>query len=112
MNERGYIVVIEDPFIRKLLRAILTRRGYRIVDSTPHQITSLLKDDDNRVELVITNTPGELLEFAPELPLIYLSAAPDPDLAAQFRRCRALHKPFQAQQLLNAVEELTAAPVA
>ena len=112
MEERGYIVVIEDPFIRKLLRDLLTRRGYRIVDSSARQIATLLKENAGHVDLVITNTPGDLLEFAPELPLLYLAAAPDPDLAARFRHCRTVHKPFQAQQLVSAVEELTAAAVA
>ena len=112
MEERGFIAVIEDPFVRKFLRDLLTRRGYRIVESTASQITGLLEERAGHIDLVITNAPGELLPFAPELPVLYLAATPDPDLAARFRHCRAVKKPFQTQQLLSAVQELTEPAVA
>jgi len=107
MEERGIIAVIEDPFVSKFLRDLLTRQGYRIVESTPSHITGLLEQRHEHVDLVITNAPDDLAGFPPEMPLLYLAAAPDPDLTARFSHCRAVRKPFQAQQLLTAVEELT-----
>lgn len=101
------VAVIEDPFIRKLLRDILTRHGYRIVESTARQVGDLLRTGVGHIDMVITNTPGELLEFAGELPVLYLAACPDPDLAARFRCCRAVKKPFLAERLLTALAELT-----
>jgi hypothetical protein len=61
------------------------------------------------VGLVITNAPGLFLAFAEWLPLLYLAACPDFDLAARFRTCRVLQKPFHPTDLLEAVRRLSAA---
>ncbi len=107
MAAQGIVAVIEDPFIRKLLRDILTRHGYRVVEFAGSQRAELLRSGAEQVALIITNTPGEFLAFADVLPVLYLAAAPDPDLAARFRRCRCLRKPFISEDLLAAVADLT-----
>jgi len=100
------VAVIEDPFVRKLLRDILAKHGYRVVEATAHQVVDLLTTGAGDIDMVITNAPGELLEFAQELPVLYLAACPDPELAARFRCCRALKKPFHTERLLTALNEL------
>ncbi len=107
MDRHGIVAVIEDPFIRKLLRDILTRRGYRVVGYSVQQALDLLGTGTEPVSLVITNAPAEFLRFAQGMPVLYLSAAPDPELAACFPSCRCVRKPFQAEELIEAVKELT-----
>jgi hypothetical protein len=104
MEERGTIAVIEDPFVSKFLRDLLTRQGYRIVEAKAAHCADVLK---GHVDLVITNAPDDLGDVPFDVPLLYLAATPDPALAARFSHCRAVEKPFQMRQLLNAVEELT-----
>ncbi len=108
MAAHGIVAVIEDPFIRRLLRDILTRHGYEVVEYAPHRVVDLLRSGAEQVSLIITNEPSEFLAFAEALPVLYLAAAPDPELAACFRRCRCLRKPFLAEDLVAAVAELTA----
>ena len=107
MPEHGIVAVIEDPFIRKLLRDILARHGYRVVEYTAPFAIELLRSGAEQVSLIITNAPGEFLAFADVLPVLYLAAAPDPELAARFRHCRCLRKPFLAEDLVAAVADLT-----
>ncbi len=106
MFAHGIVAVIEDPFIRKLLRDILTRHGYQVVEYTAPHVAKLLRSGAEQINLIITNTPGEFLTFADAIPVLYLAAAPDPELAACFRRCRCIRKPFLAEELLTAIAEL------
>ncbi len=103
----GIVAVIEDPFIRKLLRDILTRHGYRVVEYSVQHAVEQLRSDAEQVNLLITNTPAEFLGYRDVLPLLYLAAAPDEAVASEFRHCRTLKKPFVAQELLAAVKALT-----
>ena len=41
--------------------------------------------------------------------MVYLSSVPDPSIAARFRACRTVRKPFRAQALLDAIADLTGA---
>jgi DNA-binding response OmpR family regulator len=106
MFAHGIIAVIEDPFIRKLLRDILTRHGYQVVEYTTPHVAELLRSGAEQIDLIITNTPGDFLEFAEQLPVVYLAAAPDPELAACFQRCTCIRKPFMAEDLVAAITEL------
>jgi len=72
------------------------------------QAAALLRAGDCGVSLLISNVPEEFLEFAERTPLVYLSSTPNPALAARFRACRTVCKPFRAETLLSAMEELTA----
>jgi hypothetical protein len=57
---------------------------------------------------LVTNAPGQFLEFADQVPLLYLAEAPDSSLAGRFRLCRVLRKPFHAEELFAALDELGA----
>jgi CheY-like chemotaxis protein len=102
----GRIILVEDPFIRRYLRCLLARRGYQVLEAEPEHGVELVRTGDTKVDLVITNTPGLFAAFAERVPVLYLAASPEMDLAARFRACRAIRKPFHPEQLLEAVEEL------
>jgi DNA-binding response OmpR family regulator len=102
----GSIVVVEDPFVSGFLRNVLQRRGYRVISMEAGDGVNLLRSGDRGVGLVITNIPSVFTEFAERVPLLYLSAYPDPEAASPFRYSRVLRKPFHPEQLLSFVEQL------
>jgi len=104
--ELGAIAICEDPFVRKLVRDVLTRRGYHVIGTDVDETVEMLRSGESQVRLVITNSPGEFMDFAETLPVLYMAAAPDEAVAAQFRACRTLQKPFSNQRLLEAVGAL------
>ena len=97
------ILVVEALIVQKFVRVVLEREGYAPVDALPQSALEMLKQSPSAVGLVITNAPGMFLPFAEQVPLIYLAACPDLDLAARFRSCRVLQKPFHPAELLEAV---------
>jgi hypothetical protein len=108
MTDCGTIAVCEDPFVRKLVRDILTRRGYRVIGTDVEEALEMLRSGAEQLSLVITNNPGEFVDFSDTLPLLYMAAAPDESVAARFRTCRTLQKPFSTQNLVNTVGDLVA----
>ena len=98
--------MVEDPFVRVFLRTLLARYGYTALGVELERALDLLSSGELQPDVLITNTPGIFERFAAQVPLLYLSACPDPDLAARFQSCRALQKPFHPDQMLAAVEEL------
>jgi DNA-binding response OmpR family regulator len=104
---QGAIVVVEDPYIRKYLRDVLARHGYRVVGFEAPAAVEALQSGTDQVDLVITNSPGDFLAFADTMPLLYLSGAPDLELASRFFCCRVLKKPFHPEHLVAAVRQLT-----
>jgi len=100
------ILIVEAPIVQKFLRAVLEREGYDAVEALPEWALEAMETSRPRVGLVITNAPGLFLQFAHWLPVIYLAACPDLDLAAQFRTCRVLQKPFHPGELAEAVRSL------
>ena len=100
------ILVAEDPFINSFLRTVLSRHGHAVVAGEPYHASDLLLGGSISADVVITNTPQAFLSFADRLPLLYIAASPDPEVAARFRNCRVLRKPFRNDDLLEAVEEL------
>jgi hypothetical protein len=107
-SRQGAIVVVEDPYIRKYLRDVLTRHGYRVLGSDAPVATGILRSGSERVDLLITNLPGDFLAFADTIRLLYTAGAPDRKLASRFFCCRVLNKPFRHEHLLAAVRGLTA----
>jgi hypothetical protein len=103
------ILAVEDLFIVHYLDQLLTPHGYAVIGAGARQAAALLGSRESGVSLLISNTPEEFLEFAERIPIVYLSSAPDPSVAARFRACRTVRKPFRAQTLLDAIEELTGA---
>ena len=100
------ILVVEDPLICNLIRCILSTTGYSVWEKSASRAADVLRSQSADVALLITNMPGSFLEFAQTVPLIYVAAAPRPELAAGFRCWAALQKPFSPQQLLSLVGRL------
>ena len=106
----GCALIVEDPMIRKFVGGILKREGYVVIEAELEAALRTLRGAPDAVSLLITNVPGNFLEFAETHPLIYVAAFPDPALADRFRRCRALRKPFHPGDLALCAAEL--APLA
>ena len=96
-------MVIEDPQVSSLLRSLLTKDGYRVALATVNRGLELLRTRGAAPDLLVTNEPARFATVGHSLPLLYLAALPDPEQAAAFPICRALRKPFQPRQLLEAV---------
>jgi hypothetical protein len=107
-EDSGLVVIVEDPFIRSFLRTLLTRAGHRTVELSPQQGVDLVGSGKVHVKALITNTPELFRSVAGELPLIYTTSNPDPDATQGFAQCHVLRKPFQAGQLLDALNEVSA----
>ena len=103
------VAVVEDPFIGRYLRTLLGRHGFHTVDHDSSVMLKLMESGRLKPDVLITNTPGVFTEFADQLAVIYMAAAPDPEVVQPFRHSRILSKPFEAEDLLRAVSELTAA---
>ena len=106
------ILVVEDLFIFQYLDRLLTPHGYVVMRAGARQAADVLGSGEGSVDLLISNAPEDFIEFAERIPLVYLSSAPDASVAARFRACRSVRKPFRAETLLAAIEELTGAAAA
>ena len=104
-------MVVEDPFVGRFLQAILQKYHYEVSATEGFVACERLRQRKIAVDLVITNRPEIFREFASTLPLLYTAASPDYVLAARFSHCRVLLKPFRNEELLEAVEQLTASVV-
>jgi len=100
------VLVAEDPFVSSFLRTVLQRHGHQVVTGEAVHASELLRAGSVTANVVITNQPEAFLPLASTLPLLYIAANPDPELASQFPTCRVLRKPFRNDDLLEAVEEL------
>ena len=105
---KGTVAVAEDPFVRRYVRALLVKHGFQIVENDVRLTRRLMESGELKPDILITNVPDAFAGFAAHLPVVYLAAAPDPTLVEPFRFSRMVRKPFQAQQLLEALSELTA----
>src|SRR5580700_3003154 len=108
-SSSGVIVIIEDPFIRRFVRTVLGRSGHRVMESEAKDALQLAAEGPGSVKLLITNKPGIFERLQPSVPILYLSTFPDWELAARFSNLRVLQKPFHANELLDAVGEVTTA---
>jgi CheY-like chemotaxis protein len=102
----GVVLVVEDPFIRKFMHDVLCRHGYQTLDADESRGVQLICGSQVKVNLLITNIPQAFLNCANRVPLLYVAAVPDLDLAARFRACKVLAKPFHPGDLVAAVDEL------
>lgn len=106
-GKQARILVAEDPYINSFLRTVLQRHGYKVVTGEANQSSNMLREGDLQANLVITNAPEAFIPFASSLPILYIAAGPDYELASRFQYCRVLQKPFHNEDLLNAVEDLS-----
>jgi hypothetical protein len=100
------LVVVEDPLVSNLVRAVLRKRGYSVTFAEPGQVMKLLRGTEPFPGILVTNSPGFFAECAAAIRLLYLSSSPDPRLEALFPSCRVVRKPFAPEELVRAVEEL------
>jgi DNA-binding response OmpR family regulator len=100
------LVVVEDPLVSNLVRAVLRKRGYSVTFAEPAQVMKLLRGTEPFTGILVTNSPGFFVECAAAIRLLYLSSSPDPRLEALFPSCRVVRKPFAPEELVRAVEEL------
>jgi hypothetical protein len=106
IEKNPVVVVCENPLVENYLRFVLERNGCRVILCDPRRAVEMVQARQ-KVDLLITNSPADFLAIAAELPLLYLSAAPDPEIASHFSKLRVLEKPFRAEELLRAVKDLT-----
>ena len=99
----GTVVVVEDPLVSKLVRAVLQRHGYEVRLAGPAEAAAALKDSQSQVGVLVTNAPQPFLEFAERIPLVYLTSGPDVLMEAAFLSCRVVLKPFLPEELVRAV---------
>jgi DNA-binding response OmpR family regulator len=102
----GLILIVEDPFIRRYVKSVLGRSGHEAVESGAQRALKLVRDKVVKVRLMITNKPGLFRQFADELPILYLAMCPDLNMTSGFRELRVLQKPFRAEELLQAVQDI------
>jgi len=100
------ILIVEAPIVQKFLRAVLEREGYEAVEAEPQSALELVEVCQPPVGLIITNVPTIFLPLAGRLPLLYMAACPDMEMASRFRNCRVLRKPFHPGELVDAVKRL------
>jgi DNA-binding response OmpR family regulator len=101
------IVVVEDPFIRRFVRSILGRLGHNVMESDEKDALRLAAGGPRCVKLLITNKPDVFERLDRTVPILYLAAIPDLDLASRFTNLRVLRKPFHPHELLEAVVAVT-----
>lgn len=102
------VLVCESPLIDRYLAMLVRRVGREAVCAPPRDAVEMVQAGGRRVELLITNTPREFVDVAGDVPFLYVSSAPDEEVAARFPRMRVLLKPFRPVELMEAVEALTA----
>jgi DNA-binding response OmpR family regulator len=106
-SSSGVIVIVEDPFIRRFVRSVLGRSGHEVMETDAHDAYKLAAEGPGSVKLLITNKPDVFEHLEPMIPILYLAASPDWELAGRFRNLRVLQKPFHAHELLDAVGAAT-----
>lgn len=104
-EQTNSVLVVEDPTIRRLLTGILTRAGFSVTEAEPWHGVNYLREQ-LEFDLLITNSPTPFLEFADRIPVLYMAASPDPKVAACFRKCAMLQKPFRPSDLVALAGEL------
>jgi PAS domain S-box-containing protein len=110
------ILVAEDePAVRTLACAILSRAGYRVLEAERGaQALELARRDIHGIDLLVSDVvmPGmtgpaladRVTALAPT-PVLFMSGYPDDELEPSARHPRLLQKPFRAEDLLRAVRE-------
>ena len=112
-GRRTILVVDDEPEVRKLVGAMVTRQGYNVLtaDSGEHAIT-LVKNLKTPIDLLLTDVvaPGmsgpiladKLVERQPGLRVLFMSGYDHTQVVQRFvveRGYALLHKPFTAEEL-------------
>ena len=123
-QNRTVLVVDDEPEVRKLVGAMLTREGYKVLvsDSGEPAIKTFLRQTA-RIDLLLTDvvSPGisgpmladRLLEVQPQLRVLFMSGFDTTQVVQHYvleRGFLLLIKPFTMEQLLEKVREAFAMP--
>ncbi len=113
---RKRIVVVEDEFlIRMMLVEMLEDAGYEVVEAESGDVALPLLDTSVAVLLTDVQLPGALDGLAlvrqarlmlPDLPVIYMTGRPASMLATAGGREIFVAKPYQNQDIRDAVAEM------
>src|SRR5205809_1632987 len=124
MNPSTILLVDDDEVLSQVLRRVLTRQGYNVVNANNvAQAEQLAKEHRPQLGLLDLCLPdGDGVDLArrlsaktDKLPLILLTAYPlrlrdEPELASKFNR--VLTKPVNLQELRDAIETALTEPAA
>jgi CheY-like chemotaxis protein len=113
----GSILVVDDnQSVRLLVRRILERAGFRVLEaSNGSEALHLFQANATQVELLLTdlNMPGrsgielatEIRREQPNLPVVFISASfAEFDSMPRPRGCLSISKPFEMGALLRCVQ--------
>ena len=112
----GRVLVVEDqPELRDLARAVLTRRGFQVLAAPDAPTAMRLAREAGHLDLLVTDVvmPGgtgidlakDLRDLQPDLPILFMSGYSEDvtDIAGSMSRT-FLSKPFAPDALLDAVD--------
>ena len=116
------LVVDDEPEVRKLVGAMVSRQGYNVLtaDSGDHAMT-LVKNQKRQIDLLLTDVvaPGmsgpmladKLVEQQPGLRVLFMSGYDNTQVVQRYvieKGHALLHKPFTIEQLARKVIEVLA----
>lgn len=115
---RAILIVEDHDAVRRLVRLILTRKGYRVLAaSNADEALELVRRFGHEIDAILTDVmmPGmngpqmaELVQEIRPMAVVYMSGHPDAILSGRGTleaAAQLLQKPFTATQLTGAVEE-------
>jgi CheY-like chemotaxis protein len=117
------LVVDDEPEVRKLVGAMVSRQGYNVLtaDSGDHALT-VVKHQKHPIDLLLTDVvaPGmsgpmladKLVEQQPGLRVLFMSGYDNTQVVQRYvveKGHALLHKPFTVEQLARKVAEVLAA---
>ena len=117
-NALKTVLVVEDePSVRLLVRVALELQGYAVVDAAePAEALEIAATIDRPIDLLVTDIwlgrsdvralVAGLVDLGLDLPVLYLSGQYEPPANLPGRRTLFLGKPFELEQLEQAVAHL------
>jgi hypothetical protein len=87
------------------LRSLLVPRNYEVILASQRVARTMLLEGTGSLDLLITNSPREFAAM-PDMPLLYLSASPEPEAIQGFARASYLAKPFHPRDLFESIRRL------
>lgn len=119
MMRQTILLVDDEPQIRKMVRSLLTRHGYHIIEAADgREALAVLEEGDTRVDLLLTDIvmPGmdgialadRVWARHPRTPVVYMSGKCEIDTVQRHLSERGfgfVRKPFQIDVLMQAIGE-------
>jgi two-component system, cell cycle sensor histidine kinase and response regulator CckA len=120
MTARTILVVDDESHIRALLRSVLERERYRVLEAGDgQQALGICTEPDTAIDLLLTdivmpNLDGiqlveKVLQVRPQVRVLYMSGKCDVEVVQRHMRekgCGFLRKPFAIDVLVRSVREL------